>query len=95
MSQSARTKLALTAMLAAGAALAANTAQAVPDTPKKWEKCAGVSLAGRNDCGSLDQKHACSGMASVDNSPQEWIYVPAGTCDKITGGVAVGLKPAK
>ncbi len=95
MNHSVRTKAALAAMLTAGAVLAANTAQAVPDAPKNWEKCTGVSKAGQNDCGSLDKKHSCSGQSTLDNSPQEWIYLPAGTCEKITGGVVAGLKPAK
>ncbi|MEN8178454.1 MAG: DUF2282 domain-containing protein [Pseudomonadota bacterium] len=95
MNQSARTKSALAAMLAAGAMLASNSVLAVPDAPSTWEKCTGVSKAGKNDCGSLDKKHSCSGQSTVGNSPQEWIYVPAGTCEKITGGVVAGLKPAK
>ena len=90
-----RTKAALTGMLAAGALLAANTAAAVPDTPEAWEKCAGIAKAGKNDCGSLDGKHECAGQATIDNSEHEWVYVPVGTCEKITGGVVAKVKPAK
>ena len=32
-------------------------AQAVPDQPKEWEKCAGIAKAGANDCGALDGIH--------------------------------------
>ena len=95
MSSSSRTKTAIAGMLAAGAILAANTASAVPDAPKSWEKCAGIAKTGKNDCGALDKKHGCAGQATMDNSDQEWVYVPQGTCEKITGGVVAKVKPAK
>lgn len=75
--------------------LVATQAQAVPDQPKEWEKCAGIAKAGKNDCGALDGKHGCAGQATVDNSDAEWVYVPSGTCAKITGGVVAATKPAK
>lgn len=68
---------------------------AVPDQPTAWEKCAGIAKAGKNDCGALDGKHGCAGQATVDNDPQEWVYVPEGTCDKIAGGRVAAIKPAK
>ncbi len=70
------------------------TAQAVPDQPESWEKCAGIAKAGKNDCGALDGSHRCSGQATKDSDPNEWVYVPKGTCEKI-GGVVKGEKPAK
>ncbi|MEM8844357.1 MAG: DUF2282 domain-containing protein [Pseudomonadota bacterium] len=76
--------------------IASTQAQAgVPDQPKEWEKCAGIAAAGKNDCGSLDGKHGCAGQASIDNDDNEWVYVPAGTCAKITGGKVAATKPAK
>jgi uncharacterized membrane protein len=51
---------------------------------KDTEKCYGIVKAGKNDCGT--SKHGCAGMAKVDNDPEEWIHVPKGTCEKITGG---------
>ncbi len=84
----------LSAALAILSVGAASSVLAVPDQPRVWEKCAGVSLAGKNDCGSLDGKHGCAGQATEDNSPNEWVYVPEGTCDKIGGKVAK-VKPAK
>jgi len=75
--------------------LGAGVANAVPDQPKNWEKCAGIAKAGMNDCGSLDGKHSCAGQAKTDNSDVEWVYVPEGTCTKITGGIVVAKKPAK
>ncbi len=86
----------LSAALAGAIALGlASGVGAVPDQPKAWEKCAAISLAGQNDCGSTDGRHACSGLATKDNDPTEWIYLPAGACAKITGGKVVGKKPAK
>lgn len=79
-------------ILAASLSLPAN---AVPDQPTHWEKCAGIAKAGSNDCGALDGSHGCAGQAKEDNMPTEWVYVPQGTCAKITGGKVVKVKPAK
>jgi uncharacterized membrane protein len=76
-------------------ALGASAANAVPDQPQNWEKCAGIAKIGMNDCGALDGKHSCAGQATIDNDDNEWVYVPEGTCTKITGGVVAKLKPAK
>ncbi len=70
-------------------------ASAVPDQPAQWEKCAGITKAGKNDCGAFDGSHSCSGQATQDNSDAEWVYVPKGTCEKLTGGVVKAVKPAK
>ena len=51
---------------------------------KGFEKCAGIVKAGKNDCGN--SRHGCAGHASTDNMADEWLYVPNGTCKKITGG---------
>ena len=50
-----------------------------------FEKCQGIVKAGMNDCGT--SKHACAGMAKVDGDAEEWVYVPEGTCAKLTGAV--------
>lgn len=68
---------------------------AVPDSPTAWEKCAGIAKEGKNDCGSIDGKHDCAGKATKSGSPEEWIYVPKGTCEKIVGGEVYAVKPAK
>ena len=75
--------------------LAGTSAQAVPDAPAQWEKCAGIAKAGMNDCGALDGSHNCAGQAPSDNLETEWVYVPEGTCEKITGGKVAAVKPAK
>lgn len=48
-----------------------------------YEKCQGIAKAGMNDCGA--NGHGCAGQAEVDADPNEWIYVPEGTCEKIVG----------
>jgi uncharacterized membrane protein len=47
------------------------------------EKCYGIAKAGQNDCGTAT--HACAGQAKKDNAPDEWKYVPRGTCAKLGG----------
>ncbi len=85
----------MVAAVATASLVSAGAAQAVPDQPSSWEKCAGIAKAGMNDCGSLDGKHDCGGKAKTDGDANEWVYVPAGTCTKIVGGKVVGTKPAK
>lgn len=72
---------ALSSVIALGLA-ATQSDEAVAGKPG-FEKCAGIVKAGLNDCGT--SKHDCSGNAAVDSDPEEWIYVPAGTCEKIVG----------
>ncbi len=48
------------------------------------EKCFGVVKAGQNDCQTAT--HSCAGTATKDAQGDAWIYVPAGTCDKLVGG---------
>jgi len=86
---------AVAGILSAGTVLMGVAQAAVPDQPKEWEKCAGVVKAGKNDCGALDGKHACAGQAKQDNSEQEWLYVPKGTCDRLVGGTVAAVKSAK
>ena len=48
------------------------------------EKCFGVAKGGQNDCGTA--KHACAAQGvKTDNDPNEWKYVPQGTCEKVGG----------
>jgi uncharacterized membrane protein len=72
--------IALAAALAG--ALAVTTAAEAADA--KNEKCYGVSKAGKNDCQTASS--SCAGTAKKDNQGDAWIYVPAGTCEKIAGG---------
>lgn len=88
-------KTTVASILALGTTAVSTSAMAVPDQPANWEKCAGIAKAGMNDCGALDGKHSCSGQATSDNADNEWVYVPEGTCTKITGGSVAMIKPAK
>lgn len=47
------------------------------------EKCYGIAQAGKNDCQTAT--HSCAGTATTAGDPASWIYVPAGTCEKIVG----------
>lgn len=95
MSRHKKTAKTLFAGLISASAVVATSALAVPDQPTHWEKCAGIAKAGKNDCGALDGSHGCAGQAVKDNLSQEWVYVPQGTCEKITGGTVKKVKPAK
>jgi uncharacterized membrane protein len=53
------------------------------EQPPGTEQCFGVAKAGKNDCGTA--KHSCGSVAKADNEPDEWKYVPKGTCGKIGG----------
>jgi uncharacterized membrane protein len=70
---------ALAGLLALGLAPAAESQGAKGER----EKCYGVAKAGQNDCGTAS--HSCAGKATRDNAPDEWKYVPKGTCEKIGG----------
>jgi uncharacterized membrane protein len=48
------------------------------------ERCYGVARAGQNDCGT--SLHACAGRAPRDESGDEWLSLPAGTCLRLAGG---------
>lgn len=81
--------LIISAAIAGFAFASVGTATAAPKWAKKGdviEKCKGVAKAGMNDCGA--RNHDCAGQATVDNDPEEWVYVPEGLCKKIGGKVA-------
>ncbi len=56
----------------------------------KSEKCYGVAKAGKNDCQTSNS--SCAGTSRRDNQGDAWIYLPAGTCERIVGG---SLEPKK
>ena len=78
---SAIAKAALAGVLAIGLSAGASSAFA---GKAGMEKCQGVVKAGKNDCGT--SKHGCAGMASSDSAAEEWVYLPVGTCAKLSGG---------
>jgi uncharacterized membrane protein len=75
-----------TAVVAALTMPLASSAQAGP-APKPTfdaEKCYGVSKAAKNDCQTANS--SCAGTARRDGQKDAWIYIPAGTCEKVVGG---------
>ncbi len=70
---------AVSSLIAVGA-LAVSTQASAQD----MEKCYGVVAAGKNDCAGPG--HTCQGQAASDSSPDEFILLPAGTCDRLAGG---------
>ena len=72
--------LVASALTTAIAMAAVGTAQAADQ-----EKCYGIAKAGKNDCKA--GTHSCAGQTTSDADPGSYIYVPAGTCEKIVGGM--------
>jgi uncharacterized membrane protein len=76
----------LASAVAAALSLPLTSAQAGP-APKptfEAEKCYGVSKAGKNDCQTSNS--SCAGTSKRDSQTDAWVYVPAGTCDRLVGG---------
>jgi uncharacterized membrane protein len=71
---------AISGLLALGATGMASNALAAEDV----EKCFGVVKAGQNDCQTANS--SCAGTAKNDGQGDAWVYLPAGTCEKIVGG---------
>ena len=80
------TRILIGSALAAMTSMAASSALAGPAAQPEFsfEKCYGVVKAGLNDCQTAT--HSCAGTSTADNQGDAWIYVPAGTCAKISGG---------
>ena len=90
MNPQAKIQAAVAGVLALGLAAASVSAQPVAQ-PKDTEKCYGVAMGGKNDCGTA--KHACAGQgAKVDKDPAEWKYVAKGTCEKMGGKMMAPTK---
>jgi len=73
---------AIGSLLTLGAA-ALTTSAFAADKPE-MEKCYGVAKAGKNDCAGA--AHTCAGEAKTDASTKDFISVPKGTCERLTGG---------
>ena len=82
MSAHAKIQAAVASVLVLGFAAATVSAQHVPQ-PKDSEKCYGIAMAGKNDCGTA--KHACAGQSKADKDPTEWKYVAKGSCVNMGG----------
>jgi len=76
--------IALSTAIVAGLTLAStSTISAAKDV--KMEKCYGVAGAGHNDC-AAGPGTSCAGTSKVDDQKNAWIYIPEGTCERLTGG---------
>ena len=75
--------IALTGALAAAIMLVSNAALA-QDKPAT-EKCYGVAKAGKNDC-AAGPGTTCAGTSKKDAQGDAWMFLPAGTCEKLVGG---------
>ena len=85
---STRSKLlqsAIASVIALGVAQSAESQDTQGDAK---EKCYGVAKAGQNDCGTA--RHSCAGKSAKDNAPDEWKYVPKGTCTQMGGKTSAG-----
>lgn len=79
-------KLAVSSLLALGTAgVVGNAAAAEPE----MEQCAGIIKAGQNDCAT--STNACHGHVETDANPEAWVYLPKGTCAKLSGGRIVSV----
>jgi uncharacterized membrane protein len=79
--------MAIAGLLLTGVAIQPSEVQAAK---KGFEKCYGVAKKAKNDCGT--SKHSCAAQATVDGDPEEWVYMPKGTCEKVVGGSLVKPK---
>jgi uncharacterized membrane protein len=80
-----KTSLIVASAVAATVALPLIASAGPAPTPAfKAEKCFGVAVSGRNDCQTAT--HSCAGESKKTAAGDSWIYVPAGTCEKINGG---------
>jgi uncharacterized membrane protein len=76
--------LVASAMLAALALPLRASAGPAPKPKFDAEKCFGVAKAGRNDCQTANS--SCAGTSRRDGQRDAWLYVPAGTCEKLVNG---------
>ena len=83
-----RSKLIHTAIAGILALSTTAPAQAQSSGSDAREKCYGIAKAGQNDCGTA--RHTCAGKATKDNAPDDWKYVPKGTCEKLGGKLSPG-----
>jgi len=73
-----------TAAIAGAFALTALGLSPVQAQDADLEKCYGVVKAGKNDCAGPG--HTCQGQAKADADANEFILIPAGTCERLVNG---------
>ena len=82
-----KTHLLVASAMVAALGLTGSTGLAAGPAPKpkfEAEKCYGIAKAGKNDCQTANS--SCAGTSRRDSQKDAWIYVPAGTCEKVVGG---------
>jgi uncharacterized membrane protein len=67
------------AALVSGAAVAQDKGASIKG---EKERCYGISMAGKNDCGA-GPGTSCAGTSKVDYQGNAWKYVAKGTCTGI------------
>ena len=77
-------RFAVSSLVAVGALAIGESALA--DAPA-MEQCAGIVKAGANDCAT--STNACHSHVTTDRSPEAWVYLPKGTCERIAGAHVV------
>lgn len=82
MKKTTATITAIGSLLTLGATLMASPSMAADKAD--MEKCYGVAKAGKNDCAG--PAHACAGQSKADAGGKEWVSLPKGTCERLTGG---------
>jgi uncharacterized membrane protein len=58
--------------------------------PSGSEKCYGIAKAGKNDCAA--GVHSCAGQTTKTGDKASFVYLPAGACEKIAGGMTTAGK---
>jgi uncharacterized membrane protein len=89
MSAANKVYLAIIALLSAAAlegcsAQVAALKRAEAKSRGATEPCFGIARSGKNDCKT--HAHVCAGWSRRDGDPGAFVYVPAGTCERIVGG---------
>ena len=80
--------------LAAGSAMAQDKPMA-DSMAAKFEKCYGVSMAGKNDC-AAGPGTTCAGTSKADYQGNAWKFVAKGACTTIKTPQGMGsLTPVK
>lgn len=59
-------------------------------TAQPTEKCYGIAKAGKNDCATA--KQSCANSSTKDAQPEDYLFLPQGTCEKIVGGKLTPVK---
>jgi uncharacterized membrane protein len=80
-----KSKVVLASAIGAALSMAVTALAAPAQAPGfKSEKCYGVAKAGKNDCQTSNT--SCAGTSRRDSQGDAWLYVPAGTCERLVGG---------